>query len=721
MRIQACYGTAGCSGWTQLGDADDGLDGATVIPGNKVGNARIEVAKTTIDIGERLQVTIYDVPVGEVAYVNMYGSIQPEGRCPGRTRDVAPRRVGEPSTGGWYDSFRIDGCPDGGVGHIRVTNHDESKLYASATITVREATITPPKPPTLEPQIPSSPPPPLPPPNCNATPAIGPSPPDQLTKPTSLTITPRLQRQAVLRWDQVTDAQGYRILVRRLRANPGTDPIWEPWVRIDRTRDNGQFPNVVRRNCHTIDLAKVTRESRSVYYGISNTMGFHFKITATSDQSDESSSAELIVVDNPITVANGHSPITPPIVPGDATPPGRVELTWKFIVDHIPGIDYSGGNYYFRYRQATPGHDKSGWQPGIYTDVNTIADSELHLGNKIEGLRRNQIYALQMIYSKRDTPMIFSAVDAYVWPSHTRAERGQRVATFPLSQRLSSDRTFRYRVCVETFEVEGDARKGEWLALINDVFRKWESATNLIHAWEDTLYCTSYTLIVDLVSDKIGRIDSSRSKDDRTDDVEAFLAGTKDGLALDSVPPDNIIDLVSAVNQHDAKSSEIIMFDYGVGTDPARLAAEVNFKQISQLIGYSACWDPAATRGNAAVMCAVSQFVNGSNVGDGVTTDIFINRVKYEMKTIGGVMNASDSDACVVDRNSAYGAFMHEVGHALGVGGGSTVDDVGGKWEATSHPEVSLKDSAVMISARPNCQPYPFDVLAIYALYQSPA
>ena len=121
VRIQACYGTAGCSAWRELRDADD-----PATAGNKVGNARIQVSKHQIEVGERLQVTIYDIPVGKVAYMNMYGSIQPEGRCPSRTRAVraVPRRIGQPSTGGWYDSGRIEGCADGGLGHIRVTNRD---------------------------------------------------------------------------------------------------------------------------------------------------------------------------------------------------------------------------------------------------------------------------------------------------------------------------------------------------------------------------------------------------------------------------------------------------------------------------------------------------------------------------------------------------------------------------------------------------------------------
>ncbi len=133
VRVQACNDDpkAECGTWVMVEEA---------VPGNPVGRARIEVAKRTIDIGERVQVTVYDIPVGKVAYANLYGAIQPEGRCPNRAAAqaaAAAQRFGNPSTGGWYDAFRVEGCADGGQGYIRVTNADESELYASRTITVR--------------------------------------------------------------------------------------------------------------------------------------------------------------------------------------------------------------------------------------------------------------------------------------------------------------------------------------------------------------------------------------------------------------------------------------------------------------------------------------------------------------------------------------------------------------------------------------------------------
>ncbi len=704
VRIQACYGTAGCSGWTQLSD--------TVIPGNKVGNARLEVAKTTIDIGERLQVTIYDIPYGKVAYMNMYGSIQPEGQCPERSGEALPRRVGEPSTGGWYDSSRIDGCPDGGRGHIRVTNADESELYAYVTITVNRAN-PPAPPPGPEPITEIDPPPPLPPPTCDPIPQDLPPAPDTLDKPTNLTVTPRLRRQAVLRWQQVPTAEKYRIYARRLTNDPVDGLNWDAWASP--TKASSHY---VTANCYLIILDNVI-ERRARSHGFPDTLAFGLRVTAIRSGSTPASD-EIVLVNNPIAMANGHSPSR------DPEPSGQVQLAWQSVEDLFPGSDYSGGTHYFRYRQANDNHNTVNWPVGVFILVDTKSESELHEGTTIQGLNREAIYALQAIYSKRDQPTVFSAVDVYVWPSESRARDGQRVATFPLSQRLPNHRTYEYRVCGDTFDIEGDARKEDWLALIKDAFGKWEAATsNLVRGREILLPCTNYSGVVNKVVKKIGEIDPSRSKELRTNDVEAFLNGTVHGLLIDPMPSDNIIEEVRIVNQEDRETSEIIMYDDSprstVGT-VAYLATEVYFKQIARLIGYSICWDPEyepSTTHNRVQMCAVSEFANGQNEDGGVTTDIFVYRHKYKDKSLDSTPSDAMLQECMTDRDSAFGGFLHEVGHALGIGGGSDRGADGYKWPDTFHPVGALSDSSVMASALPNCSPYPFDVLAIYALYQS--
>ena len=710
VQIQACYGSAGCSDWKAISG----------IPGNKVGNARIEVAKTTIDIGERLQVTVYDIPVGEVAYMNMNGSIQPEGRCPARAAGAAvPRRFGEPSTGGWYDSFRIDGCADGGLGHIRVTNADESELYASVTITVRGAD-PPPDPPEPEPIDPAvDPPPPLPPPTCDEISDSLPPAPTALDPLTNLAIEPRLQRQAVLKWKQIPAAEEYRIVVRRLKDDPVDGLTWDAWTGpIKATAE------AVKENCYTIDLDNIIARSAAVH-NLFNTPAFGFRVTAIRVGSTPSS-AEIILIDNPITVANGHSPTTP-AGPGGQLPPGRVELAWKSvpgILSEPSDITYAGGIYHFRFRRVSGNHDRVGWRPDIYAEVKTIDEFDLDSDRRYQGLVRESIYAIQAIYSKANEPLVFSAADAYVWPSGAPADSGQRVASFPLSQRLPANKTYYYRVCDSTFDLEGWDRKNEWLELIRDVFDKWNAATgNLVRGTRVLLPCADYSQIIRMI---VGEIDAIKMM---------FPGIDKAGITINvTAYLDNIIHgLVTGRNQDDLEASEIILFDDVPGTTAAHLAAELNFKEISWRIGYSTCWDPAAPRGpgeeiglgeaNIGVMCAVSEDVMFRRGGQGVTTDIFIWRYYYSELEVRPLHVVEDllMHPCFANQSSAYGAFMHEVGHAFGVGGGNEYDSggVGNMWNDTFHPQPSLKDSSIMAGSHPDCSPYPFDVLAIYALYQS--
>jgi len=63
---------------------------------------------------------------------------------------------------------------------------------------------------------------------------------------------------------------------------------------------------------------------------------------------------------------------------------------------------------------------------------------------------------------------------------------------------------------------------------------------------------------------------------------------------------------------------------------------------------------------------------------------------------------------------SAYGDFLHEVGHVLGIGGsGSGHPGDPRPWEYFDSVMDYNSDDA-----QPNCAPYPLDIMALYALYQ---
>lgn len=63
---------------------------------------------------------------------------------------------------------------------------------------------------------------------------------------------------------------------------------------------------------------------------------------------------------------------------------------------------------------------------------------------------------------------------------------------------------------------------------------------------------------------------------------------------------------------------------------------------------------------------------------------------------------------------SAYGSFIHEIGHALGIGGGRDGDRT-----QRGHPADDVVDTVMTHSTVPKCSPYPLDLMMINALYQT--
>ena len=131
FQVRACN-AAGCGAWTKLLHSD-----GEIVAGHKVGNASLIPASASLAVGGRLGVGIHDIPKGKVAYAQMYGAIQPAGRCSTTRGTRAVARAPSASTGsGYYDSVNIEGCAPGGIGWLRVVNAAETELYARATIRV---------------------------------------------------------------------------------------------------------------------------------------------------------------------------------------------------------------------------------------------------------------------------------------------------------------------------------------------------------------------------------------------------------------------------------------------------------------------------------------------------------------------------------------------------------------------------------------------------------
>ncbi len=92
----------------------------------------------------------------------------------------------------------------------------------------------------------------------------------------------------------------------------------------------------------------------------------------------------------------------------------------------------------------------------------------------LDNLIESEIYAIQVNYKRTDDLMVFSARDAYVWPSTKLPENQSRVATFPFFGH-HPNREFEYIICKETFP---SADQTDWINLIRHAFKQWEVATD---------------------------------------------------------------------------------------------------------------------------------------------------------------------------------------------------------------------------------------------------
>ena len=174
--------------------------------------------------------------------------------------------------------------------------------------------------------------------------------------------------------------------------------------------------------------------------------------------------------------------------------------------------------------------------------------------------------------------------------------------------------------------------------------------------------------------------------------------------------------LLIPLGQEDKTRNEVLMFDDVGGLYALVEGATVTtYAEISNDIGNRKdCWfvfkdDDPDTSGHYEIDTGTLMCTDPSapRVGDSVgTSDIIIRRSKFQNDALQVPESNARFNRCGNDSDrkySAYPSFLHEAGHALGISG---------------HPEIA---DAVMnyVFDEPDCSPHPFDVMAIYALYQS--
>ena len=524
-----------------------------------------------------------------------------------------------------------------------------------------------------------------------------------LPTPRNLDVVPLPQRMARVSWDAVADATGYVVEVKVFGETAWLDtacikPPPDPPSHIVDQPNDGSDPKC------DIDLDAITTDGGAK--GLADNDAYTLQVTAMANAFAPSApSRNIIIIDTPITVANGHS-----------TSGTTAALTWTGIHDgSILGAGYAKGTYEVRYRVPTGNHARAAWRPNTFGAWITPDPSDKYeditgTSITIDSLTSRQLYAIQLI--KRDTGFtaarsVFAARDVYVWPSNDRAiaihsDAPLHVGGMPLRYPMNT-KTYEYRVCTETFPA---GQEDKWVAYIKHAFDQWEFATNnLVSMTYNSGPCTDFSEII-------------------TKAVEIVRAAEADSLPFDI---DRIAgDIRGAANMlgfaglawNDSTLNEIIMFDDVdmTGTDYYLWDMAI-FPEIAPDIGHFWCWVKLE-----AIACAVPTEIEPRDKNVGFTSDIFIRReqVNHDPLILPGGDTVVDQDDIPFNRcpdNSVYGVMVHEVGHALGLRSGAGVP-AGHPYEggAGERPfgTVMLKQLE-----RFSCSPHPLDVMSVYALYQS--
>ncbi|MCY3783846.1 MAG: fibronectin type III domain-containing protein [Chloroflexi bacterium] len=529
----------------------------------------------------------------------------------------------------------------------------------------------------------------------------------QLPTPVNLDVVPLPQRKALLKWDAVPDATGYIVQLRERGS------AWPASVTVDnRTVATSSIEIDLDGILQIIDRSDPLNPKIVPHKGLGDEPAFEFRVQATANNFAPSGhSRHVIIIDTPITSANGHSP-------GTGATSGKAAITWTSLDTLHTGSLFSGGTYKLRYRRSMYPYFFSGWDPGAFDSAADPASrgeiaASSPTSHTFTRLTRDSIYAIQLLYEK-DGRTVFSVRDSYVWPSDD-SFGSEGIATFPvddypLTTKSSDGRSmeFHYHICTDTFPSSDP--EDDWVPFINHAMLQWQHATDeLVKMKYARNECIDYTIFLDdLVEEARGIADdlvAALTPRGITPEqiVEAIRSRiTVDGKELIKSFKDTGIDgtKLGQDSVSDAQMSEIMMIRDGDWSDEDHVVFA--FLKFGGQIGLGGC------EGGCA---------QAEKYGSTTSTDIYL-RESYHVTDGHGILQAliQPGAALEIQFNTCpnfnanyhlpYSSIVHEAGHALGLG----------------HPDKSQVKTAIMSYFKPHppqCAPHPLDVMAIYALYQS--
>ena len=309
---------------------------------------------------------------------------------------------------------------------------------------------------------------------------------------------------------------------------------------------------------------------------------------------------------------------------------------------------------------------------------------------------------------------VYAGRDIYVRPSRRAAglngRGGERVATFPLNFPVD-DKKYAYRICEDTFP---EAKRALWRKLINHSLGQWTLATRSLVKMEhevdpqgNSLPCADYSSPLQTAQDYLAANLRRPLLPAESDQLNQLIRQT-----------DRWMD----INQEDRRLNEIIMIDDTAGIYAGLRNAQVN-SEVSASLGFANCIITPLVLG-----CALPRHGN--------ITDILLRYALLQndpLNVPGGDDQVDLEDVlfndCAAPVPSAYETLLHEAGHVLGIRDGNINND----WvmSVIHHPTipgssmnyegVNLRTPGALLRlpGEPDCAPHPFDIMAMFALYQT--
>ena len=507
-----------------------------------------------------------------------------------------------------------------------------------------------------------------------------------------LEIIPQEQRAALLLWTANQDADAeYHVEVE----TPLALGTW----RWKETVNNG--------TSYEIKLDRVIGSS-----GLDNETYLNIRIVVkdkNGDRLNSEASQEITIIDTPIRAANGESEPGSPSVEVKWSPPVEaafVEIRHRALAKDGPQDTGSWHSHHEwtlnddSYPDAFDGTAKPD------SDSDRTFDVELSPVDPPDDDSPGAVYALQLNY-RLGGVKVFSARDAFVWPSDVSATDGQRIANFPLHYPLASE-TYVYHICRETFP---SADRAGWEFMIQHAFDQWEYSIDNVVTIERSLDdCAKYAAFIEAAADEVANLAPGV---DATEHVEGMFARFNEHDEFHPTYDEAVDDdkLLNEIRMYDdfADANIVLLKDVGV------------FHELAGRFGHKCNWS------NLDVAACVDLTPYGPGQ---YTKDLMIRHGHLSHKAWtdagvappipGGDDKFDDDDIrlnhdCIV----AYDTILHELGHVFGISWGREPQN-----DPTDRGHALVTDSVMNYNQvlgvnEPDCSPYPLDIMAVYAIYQT--